>query len=615
MKELETPLMCIEWELLNRKINPTTNRKIKKNGPTYKQLKKRCKETEDIFESALTELEWQVLNGKCNDFNTQHLKDKLTVPPLESKDTDIFESTLTELEWDVLNGKYNTNEQDKNLTDTDTDIFESALTELEWDVLNGKYNTNEQDKNLTDTDTDIFESAVEYGGTEGATVEYGGTEEGATVEYGGTEGATVEYGGTNYKNLKNRIREANTVCAYLNSTVSIADQQWCVSGPDKSQFTKYMESFNILSNGTFGIVSKVYFRNLDVPIIVKESKFMEADTAILTTKKIEGRFTLQKQGNKNYFSLENIILEAIDRLILQQHRSPNFLLFYEATWCKTCNMVVKNRKFAPGSCYLTFMEAADTDLYSIELPYVYQQESVLYQILLGLHSLQKYLGLWHRDIKTDNVFIKRIEPGGVLKYNVDDETYYVQNEGFIVYVADFNVADCLKPGVLPKEYYRLVDYNNGDGPIHPVQVKYINKQAIGVPLKDKDVEGQGCDRLIWKNSKKQLVDVIPNPIPVEQMNSDPIQFPFKHFFGDIQDVIRMFTGGKRSTIDQMQLVVNPKLPEMYMKLTKVSAFAKKLPRITSVCVRYLLAKEMLKTLYSPPPKKSGKFYIIEEFTL
>jgi len=413
---------------------------------------------------------------------------------------------------------------------------------------------------------------------------------------------------TNYQNLKTRIQEAIKVCTYLNKTVSIADQQWCVSGPDKQIFNTYIGSFNVLSSGTFGIVSKVYFKNLRTPVIIKEAKFFDEDNQATTVKTIEGRFELQKKGKKDYFSLENLILEAIDRLILQPHKSPNFLLFYETTWCKNCNMVdEKNNTFGPGSCYLTFMEAADTDLYRLELPSIYQQESVLYQILLGLHSLQKYLGLWHRDIKTDNIFIKQIQPGGVLKYNVDNEIYYVQNTGYIVYVSDFNVADCLKPDVLTKEYHSALQYCSY---FHPCWIKYVNNQLVGVPLLNLFNK-----QARWTNSKNQKVDLIPNPIPSNDMDKDPIQFPFYNFFGDIQDVIRMFTGGKRSEISLNQITVKPELDEMFSRLMKAEAYVKKLPRITTKCVKYLLAKEMLKSLYKPPIKNSGKFRVIEEFTL
>lgn len=539
MIELETSQLCIEWELLNKIKNPITNRKIKKNGPTYNILENMCKNTHFLLSQ----------KKKKQKFN-----------------------------------------KIKNL-----DIFQTKDIECKKHVL--------EPFARVDAQTQTRES--DFGPSEHVQKSTGGPYFSALSEVG--EGSVLPSYMTNYKNLKTRIQEANRVCAYLNKTITIADQQWCVSGPDKQIFNTYIDSFNILANGTFGIVSKVYFKNLDTPVIIKEAKFMEQDNEIITVKTIEGRFKLQKNGKKDYFSLENLILEAIDRLILQPHRSPNFLLFYETTWCKNCNMVVKKRTFEPGSCYLTFMESADTDLYSIELPSIYQQESVLYQILLGLHSLQKYLGLWHRDIKTDNIFIKQIQPGGVLKYNVDNETYYVQNTGYVVYVSDFNVGECLKPGVLPKEYHELMEYNCL---VQPVQVKYINNQPVGVPLKN-----TFNTKSRWTNSKNQKVDLIPNPIPVNEMHKYPMRFPFYKFFGDIQDIIRMFTGGRRSTISLLHMTVKPELNEMYMRLMNAEAYARKLPRITTKCVKYLLAKEMLKTLYRPPPKNSGNHHIIEEFTL
>lgn len=532
MKELETSQMCLQWELLNRKKNPITNRKIKKNGPTYKKLENRCK------------------------------NNKLFLP----------------------------RELPKNQT----------CNKIKPNICQNEYRYDNKVDAQTQTGVCDFKPVQDVPSSTGTLPYFS-----AMSEVGETSSRSSYM--TNYKNLKTRIQEANNACTYLNNTVTIADQQWCVSGPDRQIFNKYIESFNVLTNGTFGIVSEVYFKNLNTPVIIKEAKFMELDTELITVKTIEGRFRLQKSGKKNYFSLENLILEAIDRLILQPHRSPNFLLFYETTWCENCNMVVKKRKFEPGSCYLTFMEAADTDLYSIELPTIYQQESVLYQVLLGLHSLQKYLGMWHRDIKTDNIFIKLIQPGGVFKYNVDNETYYVQNEGYMVYVSDFNVGDCLKPGVLSKEYYELLNYSCF---VHPFQVKYVNNQPVGVPL-----ENTFNTKSAWMNSKNQKVDLIPNPIPINEMHKDPMQFPFYNFFGDIQDLVRMFTGGKRAYINQLQMTVKPELDEMYMRLMNAEAYVKKLPRITTKCVKYLLAKEMLKTVYRPPPKNSGKYNIIEEFTV
>lgn len=542
MKELKTSQLCIEWELLNKTKNPITNRKIKKNGPTYKLLEDVCKNTQVFFAQKKKPQEF----NKIKNFDLFQTKD------IECKK----QCTRADAETQTRASDFG---PPNPVQESTSDPYFSALSEVK--------------------ENSVLSSYV-----------------------------------TNYKNLKTRIQEANNVCAYLNKTVTIADQQWCVSGPDKQIFNTYIDSFNILANGTFGIVSRVYFKNLDTPVIIKESKFSEQDDEIITVKTIEGRFKLQKNGKKNYFSLENVILEAIDRLILQPHRSPNFLLFYETTWCQNCNMVVKGRTFEPGSCYLTFIESADTDLYSIELPSIYQQESVLYQILLGLHSLQKYLGLWHRDIKTDNIFIKRIQPGGVFKYNVDNETYYVQNTGYVAYVSDFNVCDCLKRDVLSEEYYKFVPYNCL---AQPIQVKYINNQPVGVPLKNtfnKKLQTQNM-KSGWMNSKNQTVDLIPNPIPIIEMHKDPMQFPFYKFFGDIQDVIRMFTGGKRAEISLLQVTVKPELDEMYTRLMNAGAYAKKLPHITTKCVKYLLAKEMLKTVYRPPPKDSGKIYIIEEFTL
>lgn len=652
MKDLEIPELCIEWELLNRTKNPITKRKIKKNGPTYKILKDVCKKESELFFPKNQKK--QKINKKPDIFQKKniackkHILEPLTRAHIQTRPPQHVQESTSD---PIFSTRSDVQTQTCNLEPLNAQLplmlapqgpvmerVQEAIPALEFTEHTEKIClpqniTKEQLKNISEEISGVLSTKTNdwpkkvldilspYERTQNVCLPTNITREQLkhiTDEISGVflnnrsdwakkiEDIFHPYL-TNYQNLKTRIQEANRVCTYLNKTVSIADQQWCVSGPDKQIFNTYIGSFNVLSNGTFGIVSKVYFKNLRTPIIIKEAKFLDEDNQVTTVKTIEGRFELQKKGKKDYFSLENLILEAIDRLILQPHRSPNFLLFYESTWCKNCDMVAKNTTFKPGSCYLTFMEAADTDLYRLELPSIYQQESVLYQILLGLHCLQKYLGLWHRDIKTDNIFIKQIQPGGVLKYNVDNEIYYVPNTGYLVYVSDFNVADCLKPDVLTKEYHSALQYNCY---FHPCWIKYVNNKLVGVPLLN-----EFNKQSPWKNSKNQLVDLIPNPIPVDNMHKDPIQFPFYNFFGDIQDVIRMFTGGKRSEISLNQVTVKPELDEMYSRLMKAEAYIKKLPRITTKCVKYLLAKEMLKSLYKPPIKNSGKFRVIEEFTL
>jgi hypothetical protein len=390
-----------------------------------------------------------------------------------------------------------------------------------------------------------------------------------------------------YKPIIHRIEVANTITKFLESVMDRG--KWCISGMNQTKFTKNVEKIENLSVGTFGVVYKVLFSGIQTPIAVKEAFVHSDDLPQLVTKTVEGRF--KRPGGpvkKDYYSIENLFLEAIDREILQKQRSPNFLLFYETAWCYDCvltGLITAKNPTQTGNCYLTFLEMADDILTSSVVPSYKAQYSALYQILLGFHALQKYLGIWHRDIKKDNILIRKIPPGGVFKYVVDGISYFVPNTGYQFFISDFGVSASFKPNLISKEY--MSRFGSLWFGVNQIYIVHDRNNVLAYPLKVKENEN-----IVWKDSAGNIIG--HKNTTIDRYNV--MTFPPTEFFSDIQDVIRMFIKGPRTEMPEDIHSGFKNLTPSFYKEVKQLGYAEQIPPFTT-SARYLLAKEMFKALY------------------
>lgn len=343
-----------------------------------------------------------------------------------------------------------------------------------------------------------------------------------------------------------------------------------------------------MDKGTYGVVYKA---------ILKDSSTIVIKEAFLYTL-----FPNLFVNGKQFFSAENIILHNINETILQKLHSPHFLFFYDTFFCDSC--VIKryfDRKTSQGKCFVTFMEAADGNLTNTRINTFEEQKSILYQLLLALHTLHTVLSIVHYDIQAYNIFFTKIKPGGFWKYTVGSETFYVQNMGYIVYVADFGVVksfDIKQRNVLGDKYVSFGDR---------IEIKQkSNGNLYAVPVLD--------DENVWIDS---FGNVVKERFSSSTINiSQPNKFPPFEFFFDIQDVLRMFVNGRRSTqkgIHNSNFCRNK--TEINNLFSYNNAIVERLPRDVDAIVKYILAIEMLKTLYSPYLLNIKKEEILDHFVL
>lgn len=368
--------------------------------------------------------------------------------------------------------------------------------------------------------------------------------------------------------------------------INIPQFKACLSGA-KSLKTK-LDRLNILHMGTFSNVYEATYRN--AKFIIKES---------LMTPREEFNII---SNNKRHIplsshSVEYKMLSLAQELILS-YKSPNFLYVYNTTICNQC--------LDSEMCYLTFMEAATSNLAntirSNNLPFdVYL--SILYQILLGIHAIHSEYGIVHGNISLSNILVKVVPAGGLIKYNCKNAgTFLVENNGFLVLISDFSAADSLKPQFSQSGIYghRNTYFNKYTELLEPVNIT-SNKAIKWIGTK---AASNGTDNKFgYKNSSqahRHQIDL-----------NDTVTWPPQEFLVDIFDCLNMFVGGRRMMLDDEDNDgthhkhlenINHKFYDLIMTQYQ-DVFTYK-----QTSLRYLNASYMVKQLYKKSYSNVSNYY-------
>jgi len=63
-----------------------------------------------------------------------------------------------------------------------------------------------------------------------------------------------------------------------------------------------------------------------------------------------------------------------------------------------------------------------------------------FQITVAIYALHKYFNMYHLDLHTFNVLVKKIKKGGYWSYTINNKVYKLPNLGYQFYIADLGVA-------------------------------------------------------------------------------------------------------------------------------------------------------------------------------
>lgn len=232
-------------------------------------------------------------------------------------------------------------------------------------------------------------------------------------------------------------------------------------------------------------------------------------------------------------------------------------------------------------------------------------ENILFQVMVALHTIQYNFQIQHFDIKKENVLIYRIKSGGYWRYIIHGKEYYLENLGILCVLNDFGVSRIFSPS----NFLGLNMYSLGSR-----YAFVINKKFVPISGKGKNIKWIDDSNETIKTTKNTSLEYplkteikynktiksflkehnIQNPLFESE-----IMPPFE-FFNDTQDVLRMFSGNKRTTQKSNH-------SELKFKSDDVKQFLKKIKP-------YISEEESSKSrVFSTNPNQCVAGYFIEDY--
>jgi serine/threonine protein kinase len=201
--------------------------------------------------------------------------------------------------------------------------------------------------------------------------------------------------------------------------------------------------------------------------------------------------------------------------------------------------------------------------------------SVLFQIMAGLWCVQKYLQIMNFDVKKENILFYNVKPGGYWKYNILGQDYYVPNYGKLFVLNDFGISRMMHIDypMFKNDSFRLgsrygkIQKKNGIERFVPICIPGTRKAEAKAEAGDKSKDKNENHKITWllndkkkrtlgaefKISKDGVISPSECKIEGETIKTDkefflnPEVIPPFEFYNDTQDVIRIFTTGKKTT--------------------------------------------------------------------
>lgn len=317
------------------------------------------------------------------------------------------------------------------------------------------------------------------------------------------------------------------------SSVIIAEGKACMT--QNKTLLKYVDNPKLLGYGSFGNVYGVSIPNTNpqVSAAIKEGRISPNE--------------LRKAMVKQY-PVEYLFNKLINDLI-NEKMCPNFSYTFAIFFCDKCILNEFDVKPIHTQCSETVVELFDFTLDKLKDLRDEVILSILFQVLFAIAAIQTEYGLFHNDIKKENILIKVIPSGGYWEYNLSGRTYYVPNYGYIAALNDFGVSLSFKPGISNKDYGRrqaevIRDPNNDTFLFKPFTTKYypnVSKSGTVSKIKSHSLGGKGLG-LTWNHFYKNFDSEPSISVDLDDMS----RFPVYYFHYDIIDAIFMIIGGKRT---------------------------------------------------------------------
>ena len=290
---------------------------------------------------------------------------------------------------------------------------------------------------------------------------------------------------------------------------------------------------------------------------------------------------------------EVLIMRDILRPLIQNGVCPNLPLLIDSFVCGNCNLTIRN-KTQEQPCVITITELADgsfRDFVKVHEPTEEELYSALFQIMLALHAVQLNGQIMNYDVKADNVLFYNVTPGGYWEYVVHGKTFYVPNLGKLFVLNDFGISRPLSPdfqlyreptdltfrlgsrfGIVKNGKFTPLDSPKDATYKGTLQASPVVKWSSGKKSKGGQYRlFQKSQEIIDNGTKltKSQVKLVKHSNPLDKaFFLQPEVVPPFEFYNDLQDAIRTFIGGKRTTQRGKHKRYPVVTDKMYKKLEK-----------------------------------------------
>lgn len=331
-----------------------------------------------------------------------------------------------------------------------------------------------------------------------------------------------------YYTVTFRTQQKVEIKDYL-ETITIPDGKVCMT--ENKSLLKFVAKPKLLGYGSFGNVYGVTIpkTNPTISIAIKEARINDSE--------------MQKAKDKQYpmeYLYNKLINDLVDEMVC-----PNFSYTFAIFFCNACTLndpyFEFNKKTYRAQCSETVVERFDFTLDKLKDLRDEVVLSILFQILYAISSIQLKYGMFHNDIKTENVLIKTITSGGYWVYTIYGEKYFVPNYGYIAILNDFGVSQVFKPG-----------FSKGDYGLRQAEVVKIENNYIFRPFTTKfypNITIKGNPPPAVENEEQSVNHFYKNfdsePSITVDLN-DMGRFPPYFFHYDVMDVILMVVGGPKT---------------------------------------------------------------------
>lgn len=140
--------------------------------------------------------------------------------------------------------------------------------------------------------------------------------------------------------------------------------------------------------------------------------------------------TYHKKTNQSEIYKEVNILDRVKKII-DEDICPHFMYYYDFFKSNEKDDMMLN----------ILMEYADGDLEKwVKTEHTTEEwKNLLFQFIIGVHVIQKYLKGFHSDLKPKNIFYKNInkKENEYFEYSIDNKKYFIKNHGILFILADY----------------------------------------------------------------------------------------------------------------------------------------------------------------------------------